>query len=103
MAGIMNERYIGTEGFDQTPIKPAPADYVPTVPRELLDETPNQQRERNNSKPEGAWFVYAYDNAAYPIGLFAEEIDALRVVEHLGYAHAIFWPFGVTWDEIKDK
>lgn len=64
-------------------------------------ETRNQQRARENPKEEGAWFVYAYDHTAYPIGLFAEEIDALRLVEQLGYAHAIFWPFKTPWNDIS--
>jgi len=67
--------------------------------KEIL--SPNQLRELHNPKEEGAWFVFAYDDSVYPIGLHKEEIDALRHVSTLGYGYAVFWPFGKDWDDIK--
>lgn len=67
-----------------------------------LEETTNQVRERENPEKPGAWFVFAYDHAAYPIGLFAkdDEVSALRLIALLGYGHVVFWPFGTQWDDI---
>lgn len=52
-------------------------------------------------KDQGAWFVYGVDYFAYPIGLYATELEALREVARLGYGSAVFWPFGTPWDEVK--
>lgn len=46
---------------------------------------------------KGAWIVYSYDMQAYPIALYAKEIEALRHVERLGYGHVKFWEFGTEW------
>lgn len=50
-----------------------------------------------NDEITGAWIVYDWDYAAYPIALYKDEIDALRHVERNGYGHVKFWKFGTEW------
>lgn len=70
----------------------------------LTDEEATELKQRW-SGISGAWFVFAYDQGPYPIGLFAEEIDALRFAVGLGYGgvYVKFWEFGKSWDEVKGE
>jgi hypothetical protein len=49
---------------------------------------------------EGVWFVHGFDWNAYPINVFADELEARRHADELGYGSVVFWPFGVLWDEV---
>ena len=50
--------------------------------------------------PDGAWFVFGRDMGAYPIGLFATEVEALRyALAH--YGEAKFWPYGTAWEDVE--
>ena len=53
-----------------------------------------------DAAPGGVWFVYGTDMNAYPIAVFATEVEALRCAL-TNYAAAVFWPFGVEWREVQ--
>lgn len=46
----------------------------------------------------GVWVVYDFDGPAYPIAFFAEEIDAHRYRNEIGYGGVQFVHFGMTWN-----
>ena len=51
------------------------------------------------AKP-GAWFIYSWDWHAYPIALSADELEARRHADKLGYGEVVFWPFGAEAQEV---
>jgi hypothetical protein len=60
----------------------------------------------SETRHDGAWFVYTWgDSGAYPIALFDTAESGMRwLQEHGGgYALVVFWPFGLTWDEVRPR
>ncbi len=49
----------------------------------------------------GAWFVYGIDGNAYPVALYATELEACRHVVRCGYGSVVFWPFGEEWSGVQ--
>lgn len=56
-----------------------------------------QKEQAQAEEVPGSWFVWSYDVQPYPEGLFGTELEALQLVEQLGYGHVTFWPHGKTW------
>lgn len=52
----------------------------------------------NNTTPKGAWIVYDWDGNAYPLSLYATEIEALRRINSSGYGKVKFWAWG-DWED----
>ena len=48
---------------------------------------------------QGVWFVYGVDWNAYPVGVFATELEARRFAME-NYAEVVFWPYGVEWTDL---
>ena len=53
---------------------------------------------------QGVWFIYGWDQQAYPVNVFQNELDARRWSdENAPYDKVIFWPYGMKFEDAIKK
>lgn len=84
------------------PEEDSPIQIVINLP-ELPKLTVEQTRKLYNipEMPKGVWFVYGWDQNAYPVGVFADELEARRSMDT--FHQVIFWPFGISFDQLEGR
>lgn len=72
---------------------------APTTP-DTTTTSPDTTHATDDESRPGVWFAYGTDWNAYPIGVFATEVEARRCAMD-NYGSVVFWPFGVEWHDVE--